>query len=100
PSPHKKLLPSYLISFPAHENHCHVFFFTATTTNKIYTTRHTLSLHDALPISDFRIVFARHGSATADKVTPSNKARMFVVRSEEHTSELQSRLVISYAVFC
>jgi len=27
-------------------------------------------------------------------------ARVFLVRSEEHTSELQSQTSISYAVFC
>src|ERR1043165_10272639 len=63
------------------------FFFNDTATTEIYT----LSLHDALPIcqSDrhrlgsqrWRSHFRRH-------------------RSEEHTSELQSRGLISYAVFC
>src|SRR5213075_3599802 len=66
------------------------FFFNDTPTTEIYTTRHTLSLHDALPIS----------------VEPDPSRRAFYddgfhhQRSEEHTSELQSRLVISYAVFC
>src|SRR5213075_90119 len=69
------------------------FFFNETATTEIYTTRHTLSLHDALPISTSSRwswpAWARPCAA------PSSKPR-----SEEHTSELQSRLVISYAVFC
>src|SRR5213075_1318264 len=69
-----------------------LFFFNDTATTEIYTTRHTLSLHDALPISArtalFNWLFARHNDGA------------FVLRSEEHTSELQSRLVISYAVVC
>src|SRR5213075_3562133 len=65
------------------------FFFNDTATTEIYTTRHTLSLHDALPISACGTPTPRRWSAT--RCRP---------RSEEHTSELQSRLVISYAVFC
>src|SRR5213075_3584614 len=68
------------------------FFFNDTATTEIYTTRHTLSLHDALPISTTvagnKAYFARCASVSG------------AWRSEEHTSELQSRLVISYAVFC
>src|ERR1043165_10258325 len=63
------------------------FFFNDTATTEIYT----LSLHDALPISDRArkldiacYVWAIKGGG----------------RSEEHTSELQSRGLISYAVFC
>src|SRR5213075_3595045 len=69
------------------------FFFKDTATTEIYTTRHTLSLHDALPISD-RAVVERH---PAQRV---GRRRRRGQRSEEHTSELQSRLVIAYAVFC
>src|SRR5213075_3339614 len=68
-----------------------IFFFTDTATTEIYTTRHTLSLHDALPIS--RPWRARRSSSWAPRASSRR-------RSEEHTSELQSRLVISYAVFC
>src|SRR5213075_3583161 len=68
------------------------FFFKDTATTEIYTTRHTLSLHDALPIS--RVC----------SPVPNTVHGLFVnsrpARSEEHTSELQSRLVTSYAVFC
>src|SRR5213075_372337 len=67
------------------------FFFNDTATTEIYTTRHTLSLHDALPISG-----PWGARARAAPVRTPPPAR----RSEEHTSELQSRLVISYAVFC
>src|ERR1044071_10075571 len=31
---------------------------------------------------------------------PANRPRWILARSEEHTSELQSRVDISYAVFC
>src|SRR5213075_3570401 len=64
------------------------FFFNDTATTEIYTTRHTLSLHDALPIS------------AGCCCCPATRCIPIRPRSEEHTSELQSRLVISYAVFC
>src|SRR5213075_3562130 len=67
------------------------FFFNDTATTEIYTTRHTLSLHDALPISC--AVPPPPRSCTCGATRRG-------CRSEEHTSELQSRLVISYAVFC
>src|SRR5213075_3572253 len=67
------------------------FFFNDTATTEIYTTRHTLSLHDALPISFL---------LTMPPPRDDGQPVPVVVRSEEHTSELQSRLVISYAVFC
>src|SRR5213075_3588726 len=70
-----------------------VFFFNDTATTEIYTTRHTLSLHDALPISSSSLR-CRFG------VTSAVPQPSLTMRSEEHTSELQSRLVISYAVFC
>src|ERR1043166_10347583 len=62
------------------------FFFNDTSTTEIYT----LSLHDALPISPRR--------CRAGDVHPH--PALHLVRSEEHTSELQSRFGISYAVFC
>src|SRR5213075_3535690 len=71
---------------------CFFFFFNDTATTEIYTTRHTLSLHDALPISTIPC----GGSARGRRQARPSQCR----RSEEHTSELQSRLVISYAVFC
>src|SRR5216110_4098835 len=66
------------------------FFFNDTATTEIYTSSHTLSLHDALPISSRRA--SRHPRARG------RPPRGW--RSEEHTSELQSRELISYAVFC
>src|SRR3546814_4022782 len=99
------------------------FFFNYTATTEIYTYLHTLSLHDALPI------FQRYVDSTASKLDffidsstshivrictaddckfswtqPSySDLRLFTGlanRSEEHTSELQSLMRISYAVFC
>src|SRR3546814_10573295 len=67
-------------------------------------TGHTLSLHDALPI--FRIprnrdLFLR--PARSMRIAMYS-ARWRIARagrrSEEHTSELQSLMRISYAVFC
>src|ERR1043166_10256792 len=64
-----------------------VFFFNDTATTEIYT----LSLHDALPIFWRKWLRTRPWS-----ISPGQHAS----RSEEHTSELQSRFGISYAVFC
>src|SRR5881398_4278125 len=66
------------------------FFFTDTATTEIYTLSDTLSLHDALPI-----LFPVAGNCA-----PHRACRNKSPRSEEHTSELQSPLNISYAVFC
>src|SRR3712207_7898894 len=71
------------------------FFFNDTATTEIYT----LSLHDALPISTKRsgrgsramIVPVRSATVTEP---PSGRLRLLscsLSRSEEHTSELQSR---------
>src|SRR5213075_3594103 len=73
------------------------FFFNDTATTEIYTTRHTLSLHDALPIS-FHACSARNSETGFGR--SGRRGRGQSSRSEEYTSELQSRLVISYAVFC
>src|SRR2546422_4451118 len=78
------------------------FFFNDTATTEIYT----LSLHDALPIST--LIWARRGRvprrlgsfriAPAPRVpaprdsSPGRAPAWPVNRSEEHTSELQSRL--------
>src|SRR3546814_17796180 len=87
------------------------FFFTDSATTDIYTYSHTLSLHDALPISglhsfasaSFRRVCApprmlATGIAFAER--HDEHAAPDDDRSEEHTSELQSLMRISYAVFC
>src|SRR5881227_4417742 len=68
------------------------FFFNDTATTEIYTTVHTLSLHDALPTCWYR---QRNASRESSQSRYGSS-----IRSEEHTSELQSRTVISYAVFC
>src|SRR6266496_6858747 len=56
------------------------FFFNDTATTEIYT----LSLHDALPI------LAGGGTGAAGPLKPASLPSS-VPRSEEHTSELQSR---------
>src|SRR5687768_18580749 len=73
---------TYLLSF---------FFFNDTATTEIYT----LSLHDALPISEDgglqareRVADLRPGASGGARHRPHRP----VLRSEEHTSELQSRL--------
>src|SRR3546814_1252980 len=106
------------------------FFFIDTATPEIYTYGHTLSLHGARPIYGFdgwpspnalrstpictrRLVsstkvsgqtramsssLATSSPAAETRATRMSKARL--PRSEEHTSELQSLMRISYAVFC
>src|SRR2546428_9818384 len=69
----------------AHRRHCIFFFFNDTATTEIYT----LSLHDALPISNDR---GRSSANTTTGCPPSfSRATGRRRRSEEHTSELQSR---------
>src|SRR3712207_8627529 len=77
------------------------FFFNDTATTEIYT----LSLHDALPISSafraprFVSLAASHGRSSFPKYTEGRHAALRTAgdrrssreRSEEHTSELQSR---------
>src|SRR5260370_11174840 len=68
----------------------HFFFFNDTATTEIYT----LSLHDALPISDTpakRIYLAIQLMYTA-KDPRLHHEGYFALRSEEHTSELQPHL--------
>src|SRR2546422_3815730 len=66
------------------------FFFNDTATTEIYT----LSLHDALPISVQQRDRQRRvpSPATVGQAGDQLAARDQHVRSEEHTSELQSRL--------
>src|SRR3712207_8875940 len=74
---------------------CILFFFNDTATTEIYT----LSLHDALPISPGARAPRRRGSrslATAKTLPvprrcPPSPRGCIGERSEEHTSELQSR---------
>src|SRR6056300_413434 len=70
------------------------FFFKDTAPTEIYTNLNTLSLHDALPISSRR----RHTRFL--NVTGVQTYAVFCLRSEEHTSELQSHSELSYAVVC
>src|SRR6184192_4012301 len=71
------------------------FFLNDTAPTEIYTSIDTLSLHDALPISDnVAFVWSAGSSETVTRAFES------APRSEEHTSELQSPIDISYAVFC
>src|SRR3546814_8034070 len=102
-----------------------MFNYTATT--EIYTYGHTLSLHDALPIYVVEVVDRQPGPhpqrgarapgrrveqpqqpgrpeqrpdrPQCGDVDPLHRSS-FVARSEEHTSELQSLMRISYAVIC
>src|SRR3546814_6379900 len=79
-----------------------------TATTEIYPYGHTLSLHYALPIyRGAACVDARGcGDAGARRAhRPPRQGRdpdqnNLLLRSEEHTSELQSLMRISYAVFC
>src|SRR3546814_10173924 len=91
-----------------------LFNRTATTGN--YTYLHTLSLHDALPISSLgggasrmrctaraAVCSCSCGASVASPTrtcSPAARPRSPPQRSEEHTSELQSLMRISYAVFC
>src|SRR3546814_9038787 len=91
-----------------------VLFFNDSATTEIYTYCHTLSLHDALPISSVRQTdtlvrwdrFETGASGPNAGRTARASGRSFrgraagLNRSEEHTSELQSLMRISYAVFC
>src|SRR3546814_15169975 len=103
-----------------------IFFFNNSPPTEIYTYSHTLSLHDALPIYSVQVVSskARHrrpekkanmsvSGAGAQAIRMATGLILacrrykcfgcqapFGSRSEEHTSELQSLMRISYAVFC
>src|SRR2546430_8469143 len=69
---------------------CHFFFFfffNDTATTEIYT----LSLHDALPISDLRRVRSRPPGRPAAPPPVVTVMIDGMARSEEHTSELQSQ---------
>src|SRR5438477_12580249 len=63
------------------------FFFNATATTEIYT----LSLHDALPISvvDADLPVVKNVCTMTQKLA---EKKLAVLRSEEHTSELQSHV--------
>src|ERR1044071_10465471 len=72
-------------------SHRHLLsFFNDTATTEIYT----LSLHDALPI------LVRRPALRGRRLGAHARRDRTAMRSEEHTSELQSRVDISYAGFC
>src|SRR3989442_4864895 len=64
-----------------------LFFFNDTATTEIYT----LSLHDALPISTPTCRAGRASCRGRRPPAPGRAAGSECLRSEEHTSELQSR---------
>src|SRR5260370_40075837 len=68
------------------------FFFNDTATTEIYT----LSLHDALPISTEMVredfVWSHEKFAAEAARVPAGSNGLLLLRSEEHTSELQSHL--------
>src|SRR2546422_8972168 len=64
-----------------------LFFFNDTATTEIYT----LSLHDALPISP-ALPRGEPRLSRRLRQAPPPRRRRGAARSEEHTSELQSRL--------
>src|SRR2546430_9662233 len=64
-----------------------VFFFNDTATTEIYT----LSLHDALPIFAARLAPRDETVRRARELLPPPDAPSEPLRSEEHTSELQSQ---------
>src|SRR5258708_14298014 len=62
------------------------FFFNDTATTEIYT----LSLHDALPISFFRLLLVLCVQFIQREFQICRRSHANLLRSEEHTSELQS----------
>src|SRR3546814_9246458 len=62
--------------------------------------------HDAIPLGDPALDGAAEGGAVPDPLPPCvdhhglKGLRLLSVRSEEHTSDLQSLMRISYAVLC
>src|SRR3546814_3053019 len=98
------------------------FFCKDTATTEIYTYCHTRSLHDALPISrqvapcvifideiDSLVPARGTGGGMGEPQVTARVVNTILAemdgmeelqRSEEHTSELQSLMRISYAVFC
>src|SRR3546814_18423149 len=104
-------IPRFLACAQSLPSDC--FFVTETSPTDVYTYSHTLSLHDALPISPGRAVRAhrrrphlpapvrRHDHRIRQGRRPAHlrRGRPHRPRSEEHTSELQSLMRTSYAVF-
>src|SRR2546429_2922499 len=78
-------MPSLSISISPTSTSSFFFFFNDTATTEIYT----LSLHDALPIFPST---RRSSSASTRRGLSAALVKHSRRRSEEHTSELQSRL--------
>src|SRR2546426_9251382 len=73
------------------------FFFNDTATTEIYT----LSLHDALPISNWSRRNPLTSSSVTARASPSASAAVVLVVGDRKSTRLNSsHLVISYAVFC
>src|SRR2546430_7534684 len=82
------LVDSLRLTISCVASRCFFFFFNDTATTEIYT----LSLHDALPICHRGPACASGQRRTA--ISPPGAAgrpRRIPLRSEEHTSELQSQ---------
>src|SRR3546814_3123942 len=98
-TPARQLLPIVILF-----RSCFIFNNTATT--EINTYLHTLSLHDALPIFGVgKLSVARTAPSRMSQDLSWSKLPISCIafrsgRSEEHTSELQSLMRSSYAVFC
>src|SRR3546814_6367918 len=65
------------------------------TTHRAYDEATAILVGDALQAQAFHVLAADHDAG----LVPAQRLAM-VERSEEHTSELQSLMRISYAVFC
>src|SRR3546814_5340366 len=61
---------------------------------------HTMQRNPAKAREEIRALYARHAPRKMDAAQLYLDAGSAVTRSEEHTSELQSLMRISYAVFC
>src|SRR5438093_6163088 len=65
---------------------CGCFFFTTPRPPEIYT----LSLHDALPISSRSVQTSARAAPPRSRASRTSPKTFAQIRSEEHTSELQS----------
>src|SRR3546814_2666521 len=69
--------------------------------NVPYRNQDNLPIFDTGPMTfSWGQLFRDNRFSGADRQTDANQLTMAVTRSEEHTSELQSLMRISYAVFC
>src|SRR3546814_9807150 len=58
------------------------------------------AVNDGVPVGSWTTLDAQFSYDTRDTGMDSSGLRISLARSEEHTSELQSLMRISYAVFC